>query len=170
MIRKVFYSFHFDNDCQRVSQVRNIGHLEDNKPMKDNSWEEIKKKGDAAVEKWIADELSGRSCTVVLIGSQTADRKWVKHEIQQSWKLGKGVVGVHIYGLQNLAGEKSTKGSNPFEKFTIENGSKKLSSQIKVYDPTVSSSSKATYANIANNLAEWIEEAITIRKDYAAAK
>ncbi len=29
----VFYSFHFDNDVMRVQQIRNIGAIEDNKPV-----------------------------------------------------------------------------------------------------------------------------------------
>ena len=46
MKRQVFYSFHYKNDVRRVSQVRNIGTLEDNKPVSDNEWEEVKRKGD----------------------------------------------------------------------------------------------------------------------------
>jgi hypothetical protein len=30
--RKVFYSFHFDNDVFRVQQVRNMGVIEGNEP------------------------------------------------------------------------------------------------------------------------------------------
>lgn len=35
MARRVFYSFHYVPDNWRVSQVRNIGAIEDNKPAKD---------------------------------------------------------------------------------------------------------------------------------------
>ena len=71
MARKVFYSFHYVPDNWRVSQVRNIGAIEDNKPAKDNDWETITKGGDKAIEKWIDNQMSGRSCVVVLIGSGT---------------------------------------------------------------------------------------------------
>lgn len=53
MARKVFFSFHYDPDCWRASQIRNIGALEGNSPVSDNKWEEIKKGGDTAIEKWI---------------------------------------------------------------------------------------------------------------------
>ena len=94
--RQIFYSFHFANDVFRVQQIRNLGALEDNKPVSVNDWEEVKKKGDAAIEKWIDDNMNYRSCVVVLIGEETANRKWVKHEIQKAWKDKKGLVGIHI--------------------------------------------------------------------------
>lgn len=33
MKRQVFYSFHYGNDVRQVSLIRNIGALEDNKPV-----------------------------------------------------------------------------------------------------------------------------------------
>lgn len=72
MARKpVFFSFHFDNDVMRVQQVRNIGALEDNQPVSANDWEEVKRKGDASIERWIDENLKWRSCVVVLVGSET---------------------------------------------------------------------------------------------------
>ncbi len=64
--RQIFYSFHFKNDVMRVQQIRNIGALEDNKPVSANDWEEVKKKGDAGIEKWIDDNMSYRSCVVLI--------------------------------------------------------------------------------------------------------
>jgi hypothetical protein len=98
MARNVFYSFHYDNDAWRASQVRNMGVVDGNTPIRDNDWEEVKKGGDKAIEKWIDDQLSGRSCAVVLVGAETANRPWVIHEIARAWNLGKGVVGDR-YGL-----------------------------------------------------------------------
>ena len=62
--RQVFYSFHFDNDVMRVQQIRNIGVIEDNKPVSANDWEDVKNGGNAAIEKWIADNMKYRSCVV----------------------------------------------------------------------------------------------------------
>lgn len=165
MARKVFYSFHFDGDCQRAAQVRNIGAIEGNTPIKDNDWEALKKKGDAVVEKWIADQLYGRSCAVVLIGSGTAGRKWISHEISEAWNEGKGVLVVRIHGLRDLDGKTSSKGGNPFDHVTLTKSKAKLSTVVQIYDPTVSGDSKATYKAIADNLEKWIEKAIEIRKD-----
>ena len=41
-------------------------------PVSDNDWEKVTKKGDAAIKKWIADLMHGRSCTVVLVGSNNS--------------------------------------------------------------------------------------------------
>ena len=162
MARKVFYSFHYVPDNWRVSQVRNIGAIEDNKPAKDNDWETITKGGDKAIETWIENQMSGRSCVVVLIGSGTANRKWINHEIVKAWNANKGVVGVHIHGLKNSEGKTCLKGSNPFEHITLSNGTKKLSSIVKTYDPA-GGDSAAVYKSIKDNLERWIEEAVAIR-------
>ena len=39
MARKCFYSFHYQPDNVRASQVRNIGAIEGNQPVSDNDWE-----------------------------------------------------------------------------------------------------------------------------------
>jgi hypothetical protein len=162
MARKIFYSFHYAPDNWRVSQVRNIGAIEDNKPAKDNDWETITKGGDKAIETWINEQMSGRSCVVVLIGAATANRKWINHEIEKAWNAKKGVVGVHIHNLKNSEGKISSKGDNPFDRFTLSNGTKKLSSVVKVYDP-IGADSTAVYKHIKENLEKWIDEAVEIR-------
>jgi hypothetical protein len=59
MPRPVFYSFHYDADNARASQVRNMGLVDGNRPATDNEWEQVKRGGDAAIERWIKSELSG---------------------------------------------------------------------------------------------------------------
>jgi hypothetical protein len=103
MARKVFFSFHFKNDFSRTQLVRNIGALDGNTVASANKWEEIKQDGDAAIKKWINTNLSGKSCLVVLVGSNTASRKWVKYEIKKAWEEGKGVLGVHCPSSGPLA-------------------------------------------------------------------
>ena len=162
MARRVFYSFHYKPDVSRVSQVRNIGAIEANKPATDNDWETVTKGGDKAIRDWIADQMKGRSCTVVLVGANTAGRKWINHEIIESWSKGMGVVGIHIHGLRNFEREISSKGKNPFD--SIRYGEKdKLSSIVKCYNPA-GTNSKDRYDWIAKHLENAIEEAIEIRK------
>lgn len=160
--RQVFYSFHFANDVLRVSQIRSIGALEDNKPVSANDWEEVKKKGDAGIKKWIDDNMNYRSCVVVMVGEETSKRKWVRHEIEKAWNDGRGVLGIYIHNIECPNNGKSKQGANPFDSFTLDNGKKKLSSVVKCYNP----SSLDAYNAIRNNLEDWIEEAIKIRKDY----
>lgn len=162
MARKCFYSFHYKPDSHRASQVRQIGTIDGNRPTTDNNWEKITKGGEAAIKRWINDQLSGKSCTVVLVGTNTANRKWINYEVYKSWNDGKGVVGIYIHGLKNLQGYISKKGKNPFDYLTFESSSKKLSSVVKCYNP-VGSNSKERYAWIKNNIANAVEEAIKIR-------
>ena len=84
MARRVFYSFHYKPDVHRAAQVRNIGMVEGNRPASDNDWESIKRGGDVAIKRWIDNQLIGRTCTIVLVGLETANRKWINYEIVQS--------------------------------------------------------------------------------------
>jgi len=163
MVRRVFFSFHYERDCWRVSQVRNIGAIEGNPAASDNDWHSITRGGDAAIQRWIDGQLAGRSCTVVLIGSQTAGRKWIKYEIEKSWIDGKGLVGIYIHRLK-VPNQSLTepKGSNPFAAFSVNGTS--LSNVAKAYDP--GTNSKSAYEWIADNLSAAIDEAISIRKRY----
>lgn len=159
MPRHVFYSFHYANDCHRASQVRNIGAIEGNREANPNQWESIKRAGDGAIKGWIEQQLEGRSCTVVLIGSETASRKWVLYEIERSWHLKKGLLGINIHNLKNLSGQHSVKGRNPFDV------AGELGSVVPVHDP-FGWDSRTVYATIADNIAQWIDEAIAVRKRY----
>src|SRR5262249_44443871 len=119
MARKVFFSFHFDGDHWRASQVRQIGSLEGNDELSDNDWEAVKKKGNAAVENWINGQLSGRSCAIVLVGAATAGRQWIDYEIKKAWELKKGLVGIRIHKLLNSKSQPATPGANPFSAFNL---------------------------------------------------
>ena len=164
MARRCFFSFHYKPDSKRASQVRQIGTIEGNKPATDNDWETITSGGDAAIKKWIKEQMQGKSCTVVLVGSNTANRKWINHEIIESWDKGMGVVGIHIHGLKNLDDKISTKGNNPFDYITHGPTKKKLSSIVKCYNPA-GTNSKERYAWISKHLANAVEEAIKIRNE-----
>ena len=87
MKRQVFFSFHYSNDNWRASQVRNMGRVSGESTFSDNEWEEVKLKSDAMIESWIDNQMAKRSCVVVLIGENTAGRKWINYEIkkQLSW-------------------------------------------------------------------------------------
>lgn len=164
MPRKCFYSFHYQPDNWRASMVRNIGAIEGNRPATDNDWEAVKKGGSTAIEKWIAGQMLGRSCTVVLVGSNTANRKWINHEIVKSWDKGMGVVGIYVHGLKDRGGNISPKGSNPFDYILHGSTGKKLSSIIRCYNPQ-GSNSKERYEWITKHLANAVEEAIKIRAE-----
>ena len=88
--RRAFFSFHYTPDNWRVAQVRNIGAVEGNAPVSDNDWGTVTKGGDATIRNWINNQMSGKSCAIVLIGRHTSGRKWIKYEIEKAWNDGKG--------------------------------------------------------------------------------
>lgn len=177
--RQVFFSFHYAKDAWRASQVRNMGIVEGQAIFSDNSWETVRQKSDWAIKNWILSEMHLRSCVVVLIGSETASRKWVKYEIEEAWKAGKGIVGIYVHGLEDSLKHQSRKGSNPFELFyvdrtinyiverdrPIDKNEVKMSLVCKAYD-TPYLGSTYVYGHIKDHIEDWIEEAIRIRSQY----
>ena len=162
MARKVFYSFHYKPDCWRAATVRNIGAVEGNKPASDNDWESVTKGGDEAIKRWISNQMSGKTCAVVLIGANAANRRWINHEIVKAWDDGLGVVGIYIHGLKNADGQVSTAGSNPFDYIGYGSTGRKLSSIVKSYNPP-GTNSQERYDWIRQYLSAAVEEAVDIR-------
>ncbi|EGQ7881689.1 TIR domain-containing protein [Vibrio cholerae] len=157
--KPVFFSFHYGNDVMRVQQVRNIGALEGNEPVSANEWETVKRGGEASIKRWIDDNLKYKQCVIVLIGSDTANRPWVKYEIEKAWNSGKPIFGIYIHNLRCPRTGTSRKGRNPFEDFSLNDG-RKLSSLVNCYDP----SSSNAYNEIARNMEGWVATAIAQRR------
>ena len=111
-------------------------------------WEEVKKKQDSEIKKWIDSQLKGTSVTVVLIGSDTYDKKWINYEIEASYSKGNAILGVYVHNLKDSRGNTSAKGKNPFDKW---DWSKTETGKPKVYD----------WINDDgyNNISKWIDEA-----------
>ncbi|WP_421319672.1 TIR domain-containing protein [Aeromonas veronii] len=125
MARRVFFSFHYQRDIWRINQIRSIPNITGCAAagFQDASlWEEAKKKGDANIKKMIDDALNNTTVTVVFIGNQTANRKYIKYEIEQSIARGNGIVGIQIHHLKNQQQETDSPGCTP--KLLEENGFK----------------------------------------------
>lgn len=151
--RKIFYSFHFDNDVMRVQQVRNMGLVEGDEPVSPNAWEQLRRTS-GGVERWIRNNMAGKSCVVVLIGTETYRRPWVQYEIKKAWEDGKGLLGIHIHNLRCPRNGTCSKGKNPFDSTTFTRGGQVIIP--KVYDPVAHDA----YGDINRNLANWVEAAI----------
>jgi hypothetical protein len=163
MARQTFFSFHYERDVWRVGQVRNCNLLptEDQHGFIDSvDWESIKRQGDDAIKRWIADQLNNTSVTAVLIGAETAGRSWVQHEIIQSWNRGNGIVGVWIHNIKDQDSKTDVAGRNPFDQFKLPDGTL-LSSVCKTYDWVLNDG--------RNNLGKWGEEAFQVRARYGTS-
>lgn len=106
MARKVFFSFKYD-DVQRAMNVRNSnvisGALKSGFIDKAD-FEAVEKQGEKAIQKWIDEQLTGTSVTVVLVGANTHKSKWVKYEIEQSIARGNGLLTIDISKIGDLNG------------------------------------------------------------------
>lgn len=156
MARRAFFSFHYAPDCWRAAQVRNSWVTQDRKAagfFDSAEWEQVKKKRDSEIEKWIDKQLEGTSVTVVLIGSNTYGRKWINYEIKSSYKKDNGILGIYIHNKENSKGLKSTKGRNPLEYWSIERNGRKV--QFSEIYPTYDWVNDDGY----KNMGAWIETA-----------
>jgi MTH538 TIR-like domain (DUF1863) len=110
------FSFHYEKDIWRAANVRNsarFGAVARAGWMDASIWEEAKRKGEAAIRGLIDRGLKGTSVTVVLIGSETASRRWVRYEIEESIERGNGLLGVRIHKMHDQQGRSSNRGEVP---------------------------------------------------------
>lgn len=152
----VFYSFHYERDVYRVQLIRNIGSVEGQKLLNAQEWEAVRARGTKAIQNWIDEQMKRKNAVVVLIGAETASRRWVKYEIQRAWELCKPLLGIRIHGLSSM-GTTDTEGADPF---CCINGSGR-NPGVPIFDPTQRDffgkiDSKATYAELSSNLKYWV--------------
>ena len=99
--RRVFFSFHFDDDIMRVNTIRNSGEFLETKGHFDGSlWEEAKKQGDVALKRLINTGLENTTATCILYGTYTYSRPWVRYEIAKSVARGNGLFSVNISNVE----------------------------------------------------------------------
>lgn len=143
----IYYSFHYEKDAWRVNQIRNAGIIDGEDFIKSQSWESVKQ-SDTEIKNWIDSQMKYKRAVVVLIGSETAYRKWVKYEINRAIELKKPLIGIEIHGLKDKDGFSSRKGENPFIMLGYN--------QVPVFSP-LGFDSKSIYNSIKQNLSTWIE-------------
>jgi len=152
MVRRVFFSFYYERDIWRASQVRNSWVTKPDREaagfVDAASWEKIKKQGDEAIKRWINNQLKGTSVTAVLIGAETSGRKWVRYEIRKSHENGNGLFGVYIHNMKDADGKTDKKGKNQFGKIDGEHFFWELY-------PTYDGVDKHGY----KDLGDWVEKA-----------
>jgi hypothetical protein len=161
--RSSFVSFHYQLDHWRVQQVLNIGALDGQAVLPAQEWEEVKRKGDEAVEGWIDKQMNYKQAVVVMIGAQTASRKFVKYEIRRAWALKKPLLGIRIHGLKDATQNLGRIGANPFEQFGFNDSTKTFANYVPVFDPARYTGKSAplstdVYAAIKNNIGSWVDQ------------
>ena len=99
MARSVYLSFHYQRDAWRVQKVAQMGVIEGKMLLDAQAWEAVKRRGDQAIRDWIARHMSGKEAVVVLVGAETATRRWVRYEIAYAWDNYIPLTGLYINGL-----------------------------------------------------------------------
>jgi hypothetical protein len=114
--RSVFFSFHYEQDIWRATNVRNAGKVDAAAAAGWNDaslWEEAKRKGKPEIERLIDAGLKGTSVTAVLVGTETSTRPWVSYEIEKSIQRGNGLLAVRIHSVKDQSGHRSRRGKVP---------------------------------------------------------
>ena len=160
--RKVFFSYYYEKDGNKVDDIRGMGLVRDIKPASKKEWDNICSKGDEAVKNWIDTNMKDAETVVVFIGEDTIKRKWIIYEIEKAWNEGKGLLGIYIHNMDGSNYGNTNKGENPFEHFKMNRDGKTLRSVIKCYDPDP----KDAYNCIFEHIEDWISDAKSIRDFY----
>jgi len=124
MAKRVYFALHYQDVVDyRANVVRKHNFAEGVKAAGyyDYSiWEDAKKTSPSALKKLIDAELENTSVTVVLIGSDTWVRRWVRYEVFQSLKRGNSVFGIHINSIKGKDQQTKPSGPDPFNNLALE--------------------------------------------------
>ena len=159
MKRKVFYSFHYQNDISRVMTVRNrwvtFGNQTASGIIDHADFEKVQRQGNAAIERWIDSQLLGTTATIVLIGAETLNRPYVQYEIMKSRDRGNAIVGVYVNLIKDLSGHTSTACS----RYTVIGYDRDGSSVW--FDDVADGIYDYVNDNGYSNLDSWVEKAVS---------
>ena len=115
MVRRVFFSFYYEEDINRSMVVRNSWVTQGKEAagfIDKAEFEKVKKDGESAIYRWIDKQLEGTSVTVVLIGRETLNRRYVQYEIRKSIKRGNAIIGVYINEIKDMRTQMTTSKGN----------------------------------------------------------
>lgn len=122
MARFVFFSFAYDDVKNFKANVVRQSWLLKNREetfVDGSIWETAITKTDSEIKELIDIGLHKTSVTIVLIGGNTANRRWVNYEIIKSFDKGNGIIGIHINRISGRTG-KTTRGKNPLERLGFQ--------------------------------------------------
>ncbi|MDT2738019.1 TIR domain-containing protein [Enterococcus pseudoavium] len=155
MAKRVFFSFDYENDLSRALVVKKNWTLKENEESGFTSkaeFERMKRDGDDVVERWIDKQLSGTAVTVVLIGSETLDSKYVQYEIEKSYERGNAIIAVKIGKVKNLSQQTSLSQS------VVKIAGKKRDGELLWFDEIIDGEYDYIKNDGYNNLENWLEE------------
>jgi len=122
MAYRTFFSFHYEPDVSRAWVVRNSwvpkaaqGEREDAGFFDSSVFEASQREGDDNLKRFLREGLKNTSVTCVLVGAETALRRWVRYEMLRSFIRGNGLLAVRIQTIGDFNKATTRAGSNPFD-------------------------------------------------------
>jgi len=104
MAKRVYFAFHYQDIIDlRANVVRKhtmVGGAAAAGCFDHSIWEEAKRTSPLGLKRLINAELENTSVTVVLVGSDTWARRWVRYEIFKSLERGHELLAVHINSIK----------------------------------------------------------------------
>jgi hypothetical protein len=116
MTRRIYLNFHFENDLWRVNQLRAqmIGSMTNQVGFFDaHEYEQLLRQDKETIRRHIRERIADTSVTLILIGTETASRPFVRRGIEESIANQNGFVGIHIHAMDDEFGAPSQPGIVP---------------------------------------------------------
>jgi hypothetical protein len=105
--RKIFVSYHHGGDQAYYDEFSRFFH-DQYEAVRDNSLERIIDSGDTeyVMRKIREQYISGTSCTIILVGSHSHERKYLDWEIKATLDKNHGLLGIVLPNhIKNLTGQ-----------------------------------------------------------------
>jgi hypothetical protein len=117
LARKTFFSFHYHPDISRAYVVRNSWLTRSDRDAAgffDSSVFEAKRReSEDVLKRFLKEAIDGTSVTCVLVGANTAWRRWVRYELVRSLMHGSGILAVSIHTIKGFNQSVCAAGENP---------------------------------------------------------
>jgi len=115
--RKVYFAFEFD-DLARVNAVRQSGKVGVRETIQRgfydrNVWESRAARNETGVLALMREAVKNSSTVCVLVGADTWRSRWVKYEIARAAIEERGLLAIHINGIEHSRGMPDRPGLNP---------------------------------------------------------
>lgn len=125
MHKKVFFCFDYQDVIDvRVNIVNNQWLTDLTRESKgffpQELWLKTQKLGDEAIRELLDSEIAMTTVTLVLIGTESYAKKWVRYCIMKSLSMGHRVLGIHINRIAGKDLSVKELGMNPFEFLAVK--------------------------------------------------
>lgn len=155
MTPRVFFTFHYEQDFWRATQVRDVWVRQGGEALgiwEPPIWHEVVS-GKVSPVTLIDQALAQADVTAALISGSVSSQDYVQYAIKESHKRGKGLLAIYVYKIQDQQGGHGIIGNTRFGEIDRDanNQSVFFWQRYPTYRWVIDEGPK--------NLKDWIEEA-----------